>query len=126
MRNIFIGAAAIAALAGSAALFAATDANSVQHSVAVRYAGLNANSTEGASALYARLRSAAKAACGTAPGRGLAAVSDFNACRSDALSEAERQPPAALRLFFPAVSGRNSAPTMTVSPATATGYQSPA
>ena len=88
MRNIFIGAAAIAALAGSAALFAATDANSVQHSVAVRYAGLNANSTEGASALYARLRSAATAACGTAPGRGLAAVSDFNACRSDALSEA--------------------------------------
>ncbi len=88
MRNIFIGAAALAALAGSAVLHAATGANTVQHSVAVHFNGRSADSADGAKALYARLRAAAKTACGTDPGRDLDARTDFNACRADALSAA--------------------------------------
>ncbi|MGE0580549.1 MAG: UrcA family protein [Steroidobacteraceae bacterium] len=88
MRNIFIGAATIAALTCSAALFAATNDNTVHRSVEVHYTDMNANTADGARALYARLRSAAKAACGTAPGSDLASRSDFNACRSEALSVA--------------------------------------
>ncbi len=86
MKHIFIGAAAIAALAGSASLFAHTSENSVQRAVAVHYDDLNANSAEGAKALYSRLRSAARSACGTEPGRDLDSRSDFNGCRADALS----------------------------------------
>lgn len=86
MKHIFIGAAAIAALAGSASLFADASGNVVQRSVAVHYGDLNADSADGAQALYARLRSAAKSACGTEPERDLASRSDFNACRADALS----------------------------------------
>ena len=86
MRNIFIGAAAIAALAGSAALFAATGENVVRRSVTVHYTDLNVNSADGAKALYSRLKSAARQACGSEPGRDLASLSDFNGCRADALS----------------------------------------
>lgn len=86
MRNIFIGVTAIVALAGSAALFAATGENVVQRSVTVHYKDLNLNSADGAKALYSRLRSAAKQACGPEPGRDLASRSDFNGCRADALS----------------------------------------
>lgn len=89
MKSIFIGAAAVAALAGNVALFAGIpDHNVVQRSVAVHYQDLEADSRAGAERLYARLKSAARRACGGAPERGLAAVSDYNRCRADALSAA--------------------------------------
>jgi UrcA family protein len=88
MRKVIIGAAAIAAVVGSAALFAATGENMVQRSVAVHYDGHSADSTAGARVLYTRLRAAANKACGTEPGRDLASRTDFNACRADALSVA--------------------------------------
>ncbi|MBV6424589.1 MAG: hypothetical protein NAOJABEB_02402 [Steroidobacteraceae bacterium] len=90
MKSIFIGAAALAALAGSATLFAGTDAgnNVVQRSVTVHYQDLNADSQAGAERLYARLKAAARRACGSESGRDLAAVSDYNHCRADALSTA--------------------------------------
>lgn len=89
MKSIFIGAAAIAALAGSVALFAGTpDGNVARRSVAVHYQDLNVNSDVGAQRLYARLKSAARRACGEHPDRDLAAISDYNRCRADALSAA--------------------------------------
>lgn len=91
MKNMLIGAAALAAFAGSAVLFAATGGNVVQRSVTVNYADLNADSAEGAKILYSRLKHAATKACGTEPGRDLASRSDFNACRADALSVAVTQ-----------------------------------
>lgn len=92
MKAIFIGAAAIAAFAGSATIFAGTDdSNVVQRSVAVHYQDLDANSAAGAEHLYARLKAAARRACGSENGRDLAAVMDYNHCRADALSLAVAQ-----------------------------------
>ncbi|MGD9599399.1 MAG: UrcA family protein [Steroidobacteraceae bacterium] len=66
----------------------AHDGNVVRRSVAVHYLVLDANTKAGALRLYGRLKSAARRACGTASGRGLAAIRDFNRCRADALSAA--------------------------------------
>lgn len=88
MKAIFFGAAALAALACSATVFAEPGSNADVRSVAVRYADVNANSSQGAETLYARLKAAAKSACGTAPGLDLASRHDFNTCRADALGRA--------------------------------------
>ncbi|GMU70007.1 MAG: hypothetical protein AMXMBFR37_23390 [Steroidobacteraceae bacterium] len=88
MKNLILGAAAIAAFACSATVFADFGDNVTVHKVYVHYSDLNANSAQGAEALYARLKSAAKTACGGEPGRGLDAFADFRQCRSDALSQA--------------------------------------
>ncbi|MBX3695630.1 MAG: UrcA family protein, partial [Steroidobacteraceae bacterium] len=88
MKNLIFSAAAIAALACSATVFADFGDNVAVHKVYVHYSDLNANSAQGAEALYARLKSAAKTACGTDPGRSLDAIVDFRQCRSDALSKA--------------------------------------
>lgn len=66
----------------------AHDGNVVRRSVAVHYLALDTNTKAGALRLYGRLKSAARRACGTASGRGLAAIRDFNRCRADALSAA--------------------------------------
>lgn len=66
----------------------ARDGNVVRRSVAVHYLALDANTKAGALRLYGRLKSAARRACGTASGRGLEAIRDFNRCRADALSAA--------------------------------------
>lgn len=62
--------------------------NSVRRTVEVHYLVRRANSKAGATRLYERLKSAARRACGTASGRALAEISDFNRCRVDALSAA--------------------------------------
>lgn len=88
MKRIILGAAAFAAMACSAAVFASADKHLIVRQVTVHYGDLNANSSQGAEKLYARLKSASKTACGGDQGRRLALRKDFNACREDALSNA--------------------------------------
>jgi len=88
MKRIIFGAAACAALACSAAVFANADAQLIVRSVPVHYSDLNANSAQGAEQLYARLKSAAKKACGSEAGRSLGERAAFDHCRMDAISQA--------------------------------------
>lgn len=88
MKRIIFGAAACAALACSAAVFASAGTLLTVREVPVHYGDLNVNSSQGAERLYARLRSAAKRACGSEPGRSLAERAAFDHCRMDALSQA--------------------------------------
>jgi UrcA family protein len=88
MKQIIFGTAAIAALACSAAVFASTDGLLAVREVPVHYSDLNVNSSQGAANLYARLRSAARTACGSEPGSSLRERADFSNCRADALSQA--------------------------------------
>lgn len=88
MKNILLGAATVVAFVASAAVFADHGANVTVREVSVGYSDVEANSAPGAARLYARLKSAARAACGTDPGRALDAQIDFQRCRADALSAA--------------------------------------
>ena len=56
--------------------------------VDVHYADLNLDRTEGAAALYARLRAAARQVCGPLDSRELERRQRFNACVAQALSKA--------------------------------------
>lgn len=88
MKQIFLGAAAFAAFACSAAVFASADDLLTVREVPVHYSDLNVNSSQGAEVLYARLKSAAKAACGSDRGSRLDERIAFDHCRADALSQA--------------------------------------
>jgi len=88
MKRIMFGAGAFAVLACSATVFAGTDGQFIVREVPVHYSDLNVNSSQGAQQLYARLKSAAKTACGSEPDRRLDQRVAFDHCRMDALSEA--------------------------------------
>jgi UrcA family protein len=64
--------------------------SAVVPSVTVRYADLNLNTAEGVEALYARLRAAARKACGPQPSRALVERIDWRTCYTEALEIAVR------------------------------------
>jgi UrcA family protein len=88
MKRIIFGAGALAAMAFSAAVFADAGEQVTVREVPVHYSDLNANSSQGAQQLYARLKSAARAACGNEPGRRMEERIAFDNCRMDALAKA--------------------------------------
>jgi UrcA family protein len=66
----------------------AAEQSAVVPSVTVRYADLNLNTAEGVEALYARLRAAARKACGPQPSRALVERIDWRTCYTAALEAA--------------------------------------
>jgi UrcA family protein len=76
------------ALVGFAASNAALATDVLEKHVTVTYADLDLNKPAGVDALYARLRSAARAACGDADARDLRAKAQVRECRNEALASA--------------------------------------
>jgi len=68
--------------------FAADSPDAMESTVTVRYGDLNLARSEGAEALYARLRGAARKVCGTSDIRDLVASNFTKLCYERALSKA--------------------------------------
>jgi UrcA family protein len=86
--NFSLSAAlAVAALAMTPSFAAAADARA-PHEVTVYYDELNMSTERGATALYSRLRAASREVCAPLEGRDLRQRAAFNACYSQALSNA--------------------------------------
>lgn len=86
-RTLLLGLAASLPLAAQAG--EARDPNRVYTSVKVSYADLDLTDAAGARTLYARLKSAARRACGPEPSwRDLHSTADYDACYHHALNKA--------------------------------------
>ena len=86
-RNLIVATVACVLAAGGA-FAAASPAATATTAVTVRYGDLNLSNPEGAAALYARLRSAARKVCGTADPRELSAYDAVKQCYELALADA--------------------------------------
>lgn len=85
-RTLLSGLAASLSLAAQAG--GTHDPNRVHTSVTVSYADLDLTDAAGARTLYARLKSAARQACGPEPWvRDLYSTADYNACYRNALNK---------------------------------------
>lgn len=76
------------ALAGLASANVALAADVLEKRVTVNYADLDLGKPAGVDTLYARLRTAARAACGEADARNLRERAQVRECRSEALASA--------------------------------------
>jgi len=80
---------AVAAFIACSVSIARADAGSEPRSVTVRFADLDTTNTQGAAALYRRLKSAAASVCqDLEPGKELARVAKYHDCMHTALSNA--------------------------------------
>ncbi|MBS0365111.1 MAG: UrcA family protein [Proteobacteria bacterium] len=88
---ILLAATACAAAVAPTTASAATSADEMrQATMSIRYDDLNLMTPSGATTMYHRLRSAARATCGN-PGWTLAEQADWNRCYRNALDEAVRK-----------------------------------
>jgi UrcA family protein len=91
-RTLAIGAATLLFTLSAQAGTESANSPSAYRSVVVRYADLNLGSAEGARTLYARLSSAAEAACGGEQYKaGLRRSRAYRACYDQTLDEAVRK-----------------------------------
>ncbi len=115
--NLFRTAIAVAlfgAASGFAAMPAVADESDAPQTT-VKYGDLNISTTQGAAALYARIRSAAKAVCSQFDGPVLAAYAQRDACVNKAiLGAVNKVNSAALTALYSAKTGKE-VPTHLVS-----------